>query len=118
MTEPLTVEKLADALAHWPIGHGYYSSGVSSDEAQDMAEAVWLLVREALDAERLAATADTLRCHFGSTIDWDATDDAALRDMSPSGVRAAEFCPVCGETVCHNCCPLAPIRNRQEPTDD
>lgn len=34
------VEQVRDVLAGWPIGSGYYTGQVATDEARDMAEAV------------------------------------------------------------------------------
>ena len=33
-------DAIADELAHWPIGSGYYQTSVSSDDANDMADAL------------------------------------------------------------------------------
>jgi hypothetical protein len=107
MSEPLTVEKLAEALDQGrpPTARAWQRAA--------LARAVWPLVREALDAERLAAITETL----GYSGEW-VSAGRWLSQLSVKGVRASEHCPVCGSMACDDDCPLAPIRNRQEPTDD
>lgn len=97
MAEPLDVEELTDAMADitdYDVGPAQYAA------------AVWPLVREALDAERLAATAAAIRY----IVDWDDYPPEWPGDLAE--VRTAETCPVCVKPRCRDDCPLAPIRNR------
>jgi hypothetical protein len=125
MVDPLTAEKLAEAIAavEFPRTGVQTVPGpvrLSGDIVARLARAVWPLVREALDAERLAATADAL----AYAADWwepETTHPLARgrrlrRDLT--SVLTAECCPVCAEIRCDDGCPIAPIRNRQEPSDD
>lgn len=40
-----TRDEIADELSGWPIGTGYYGTTVSTDEAQEMADAILALLK-------------------------------------------------------------------------
>jgi hypothetical protein len=106
MAEPLTVEKLAEAMANitdYDVGPAQYAA------------AVWPLIRDAIDAGRLAAVRDAIRYTTKWDIDWCHVARAGALD-SLSLVRTSEVCQVCAELRCDDDCPLRPIRH-QEPTD-
>ncbi len=48
MTEPSLRERVRDAVSGWPIGSGYYQTAIHFDEAQEIADAVLAVVRDAL----------------------------------------------------------------------
>jgi hypothetical protein len=102
--EPLDADTLAEAMADitdYDVGPAQYAA------------AVWPLIRDAIDAERLAATRDAIH-YTAAPGDWrGVTHDGELDDLSR--VRGSEVCPVCDELRCDAGCPLAPIRHQEPP---
>ena len=80
------VQAVAEALSGWPIGHGYYSTQVATDEAQDMAELAVEAARPTNEREAKVAAlmdaADDLEALVDDRHPDAANPDQWLRDRA------------------------------------
>ena len=78
-----TAEDVRDELAGWPIGHGYYQTQVSVDDAAGMAATVLALLpgrpESVIKAEALREAARWMQDGIGEAWDGDPVKTAQLR---------------------------------------
>jgi hypothetical protein len=107
---------IRDELAHWPIGSGYYSTTVGTDEARDMADAVLALLP--------TPPAPGLICRHGKTgefghfcDEWHLPTRPAPGDREGDPLAVDDDtlpCDECGADVTQDCRDDCPTLNPPE----